>query len=106
MEAARRGIVDLGDRHVRAIGVGSDAPLDPTEPAAAAGAVPPHLLRPFVRIEREDNARLLSGDDQLPAAGQRRQHRRRAEVEVGPGTLAAVMSPGTQPKTSGVAGAI
>ena len=82
--------VDLGDRNVDALAIGGDAPLDAAEPAATAGAIAPDLLALAVGIERVDDARLLSGDDQLAPVRQLRQNRRRAEVEVGSGALAAV----------------
>ena len=107
MQAAGRRAVDLGHGNVDALGVRGDAPLDPAEPAAAARAVPPDLLALLVGIERVDDARFLPRDDELVAAGQLSRARGDApKSKSGPARSPQFTSPGVQPNTSGVDGAI
>src|SRR4029077_1197259 len=72
------------------LGVRRNAPLDAAQAAAPARTIAPDLLSLPVRIERVDHAGLLSGDHELPAAGERGEDRRRAEIEIRAGALAAV----------------
>src|SRR5438046_1620749 len=90
MQSPGHRIVDVGHRDVRAISVRGDAPLNAAEPATSTGAIAPDLSALPVGIERVHDARLLARDDQLTAAGQRGEQGRRAEVEIGPRTGAAI----------------
>ena len=64
------------------LAVARHAPLHAAVDAALADARLPDDLAVLVRIERPDDAGLLSGEQQLAAAGASREDRRRAEVVV------------------------
>src|SRR4029077_2540446 len=64
--------------------------LDAAEAAAAARAIAPHRRTLPIRIERDDDARFLAGDDQIAGAGNPDERRGCAEVEVRPRARTAV----------------
>src|SRR5439155_16149399 len=90
VKAAGHIAVDVRDREIRALGVRGNAPLDAAETASTAGAISPDLFAFAIRIERVRDAGFLSGHDQLAAVRQPDERWRRAEIEIGTGSGAAV----------------
>jgi len=84
VQAARLRARDVGDGEICLLGVDRRPPFDAPERAALAGAVLPDHLAAFLWIQRETDTRFLSDDDDVLPAGQGCEHRRAAEIVVGP----------------------
>src|SRR3954467_8236622 len=82
MQAAGRGPRDVGHREICVRVVHGRAPLDAAERAAFTRAVLPDDLAVLVGVEGPAYAGLLSDDDEIAPAGDGREDRRAAEIDV------------------------
>ena len=83
---------DIRQRKVNGVAVGGEAPLDAAQQAAASQLLLPDQHAAVVGIERVDLRGLLAHQDHAPRRPWHlREHRRRAEIEIGTSIVGAVV---------------